>query len=113
MERKKPHSTSRRDFLYNLGLAGLSIPVFSATGECNQDENKSRPMNNKNANDFVVVLDQLKNNYYEATESYKVSSIPAKYIIDKNGRIRYKSTGFSSDENLIKGLKTVVKMISE
>lgn len=72
-----------------------------------------KTLNNRNANDFVVVLDQLKNNYYEATENYKVPSIPAKYIIDKNGRIRYKSTGFGSDENLIKELKTVVKMISE
>jgi thiol-disulfide isomerase/thioredoxin len=72
-----------------------------------------KTLNNKNVNDFVVVLDQLKNNYYEATESYKVPSIPAKYIIDRNGRIRYKSTGFSSDENLIKELKTVVKLISE
>jgi len=26
---------SRRQFLYNLGLAGLSIPVISATGNCN------------------------------------------------------------------------------
>jgi thiol-disulfide isomerase/thioredoxin len=72
-----------------------------------------KTLNNKKVNDFVVVLDQLKNNYYEATESYGVPSIPAKYVIDKNGRIRYKSTGFSSDENLINELKTVVKMISE
>ena len=50
MEHKKPHSTSRRDFLYNLGLAGLSIPVLSATGEYNRDENKSKPMSKKNAN---------------------------------------------------------------
>ncbi len=72
-----------------------------------------KTLNNKQVNEFVVLLDQLKNNYYDATESYNVSSIPAKIIIDKDGRIRYKSTGFSTDENLIKELKAVVQLISE
>ncbi len=72
-----------------------------------------KTLNNKQVNGFTVLLDQLKNNYYDATERYNVTSIPAKFVIDKKGMIRYKSTGFSTDENLIKELKTVVKMISE
>lgn len=40
---------SRRNFLYNLGLAGLSIPIISATSKCSDDK-KSNPetMTNKN-----------------------------------------------------------------
>ncbi len=85
----------------------------SITNEAELLKRIKKTLSNKQVNEFVVLLDQLKNNYYEATGSYNVQSIPAKFIIDKNGRIRYKSTGFSTDENLIKELKTVVKMISK
>jgi predicted dehydrogenase len=35
---------SRRRFLYNLGLAGLSIPLISSTSTCNDDESKQKSM---------------------------------------------------------------------
>ena len=45
---------------------------------------------------FEVLMD-LKNpatGLNEAVEAYKVSAIPAKFIIDKNGNIRFKLSGF-------------------
>ena len=38
------NNNSRRRFLYNLGLAGLSIPLISSTRTCNDDESKQKPM---------------------------------------------------------------------
>jgi predicted dehydrogenase len=38
------NNNSRRRFLYNLGLAGLSIPLISSTSTCNDDESKQKPM---------------------------------------------------------------------
>jgi hypothetical protein len=35
----------------------------------------------------------------EVVESYKVSGIPTKFVIDKNGNIRFKFTGFSGGED--------------
>ncbi len=67
----------------------------------------------KNVNDFNVLLDEMKNLNYEIATAYNVQSIPAKFIIDINGKIRYKSTGFGSEDNLIKELKSVIKIISE
>ena len=79
----------------------------------NKNEKIKKILNNRKANDFHVLLDEITGLNYQATTAYNVSSIPAKFIIDKNGRIRYQSTGFGSDENLIKELNAVVKMISE
>jgi predicted dehydrogenase len=44
---KNDHSESRRKFLYNLGLAGLSIPLISATGTCNNEPKKQKTMSAK------------------------------------------------------------------
>ena len=50
---------SRRSFLYNLGLAGLSIPLISANSNCN-DEKKSNPQTmidkNKKAGKLGIAL---------------------------------------------------------
>ena len=113
-----PAMKKSMDELQNKSVKFLFIDTYESddktiTNEAELLRRIKKTLNNKQVNDFVVLLDQLKNNYYEATESYKVSSIPAKFIIDKNGRIRYKSTGFSTDENLIKELKTVVSLINQ
>jgi predicted dehydrogenase len=39
---------SRRKFLYNLGLAGLSIPFLSAESNCNNQKSNAETMTNKN-----------------------------------------------------------------
>jgi len=38
------NNNSRRRFLYNLGLAGLSIPLISSNSTCNDEETKQKPM---------------------------------------------------------------------
>lgn len=38
---------SRRRFLYNLGLAGLSIPILSASSNCTDESSKQKAMQNK------------------------------------------------------------------
>lgn len=45
---KKKRDESRRKFIYNLGLAGLSIPILSASSNCNEGSSKQKAMQNKN-----------------------------------------------------------------
>ncbi|HSN62545.1 MAG TPA: Gfo/Idh/MocA family oxidoreductase [Ferruginibacter sp.] len=47
---------SRRKFLYNLGLAGLSIPVLSAAAHCNLQPSKKQLMKNKQEGKLGVAL---------------------------------------------------------
>lgn len=39
---------SRRRFLYDVGLAGLSIPLLSAVSNCNEESRKQKTMSVKN-----------------------------------------------------------------
>ena len=91
--------------------------LFIDTMESEELENKNEKvkkiLNSKKVSDFHVLLDEIKDLNYQVTTAYNVPSIPAKFVIDNNGKIRYKSTGFSTDENLIKELKAVIEMISE
>lgn len=41
------YNRSRRKFLYNLGLAGLSIPLISSNSNCNNEASKKNTMNKK------------------------------------------------------------------
>lgn len=47
----KSNEQSRRRFLYNLGLASLSIPILSSGIKFNNDENKPKSMSEKNSKD--------------------------------------------------------------
>ena len=70
----------------------------------------------KNAADFVE-----KNNYpfevlldkeNKVVANYNVTGIPTKFIIDKNGNIRFKSVGFSGkDDELVEELSTVIALV--
>jgi len=46
-----PNKQSRRKFIYDIGLAGLSIPILSAGIAYNNDENKIKYMSEKNKKD--------------------------------------------------------------
>lgn len=59
-----------------------------------------------NSYPFNVLLD-LDN---QVIEKYKVSGIPTKFLIDKNGNIRFKSIGYSGDDN--KMIAEMTAMIS-
>ncbi len=57
---------------------------------------------------FHVLID--KNN--EVVEDYGVKGIPTKFIIDKNGKIRFKSVGFSGNaEELVNELTEMINLI--
>jgi peroxiredoxin len=62
----------------------------------------------KNEYPFHVLLDT--ENY--VIDSYKVSGIPTKFFIDKEGRIRYKSVGFDGDaEKLVREVSLLIEML--
>lgn len=45
-------------------------------------------------------------------ESYKAKGIPAKFIIDKAGNIRFKLVGFSgSEDETVEEIKAMVKLL--
>ncbi len=58
---------------------------------------------------FQVLLDDDD----KVIESYKVSGIPTKFIVDKNGNIRFKSVGLSgTDEHLVNELSAMISLIN-
>jgi predicted dehydrogenase len=52
----KNHNQSRRKFLYNPGLAGLSIPLFSSNSKCNDEKSKQQTMQNKKESRLGIAL---------------------------------------------------------
>lgn len=49
---------------------------------------------------------------YPVTENYKIKGIPAKFIIDKEGNIRFKPMGFSgSNEETVKELSAMIEAL--
>lgn len=70
----------------------------------------------KNKYPFHVLMDEpLKDNpkLFEALSVYKPQGIPAKVIIDANGKQRFLSTGFSSDTELINELEAMIQLVSD
>ena len=55
----QPNKSSRRSFLYNLGLAGLSLPLITSNSYCNEND-KSNPLTmiekNKKAGKLGIAL---------------------------------------------------------
>jgi len=84
--------------------------LFINTWENNVDDKK------KNAQDFITqnkyTFHVLLDNDNKVIESYKVSGIPTKFIIDKNGNIRFKVVGFgASDDKLVDELSTMISLL--
>ncbi|WP_316821566.1 TlpA disulfide reductase family protein [Pedobacter gandavensis] len=44
---------------------------------------------------FQILMDDQKSGAYELTKKYKVAGIPAKFVIDKAGNVRYALSGFT------------------
>jgi len=62
----------------------------------------------KNNYPFEVLLDKEN----KVVADYNVPGIPTKFVIDKNGNIRFKSVGFSGkDDELVEELSTVIALI--
>lgn len=64
--------------------------------------------------DFKVLFDTQDpiTKKYPVINSYGAKGIPAKYIIDKNGNVRFKVVGFSgSEEETVEELKTMIGIL--
>ncbi len=84
--------------------------LFVNTWERVDDKVKNaRDFINKNKYSLHVLMD-IEN---KAVTDYKVSGIPTKFIIDKNGNIRFKSIGFSGDTHkMFEEIKIMIDMIN-
>jgi peroxiredoxin len=70
-------------------------------------ENAEKFMGKKSYN-FDVLIDDKDN----VINAYKVSGIPTKFIIDKQGNIRFKAVGYSgSDEGVVQEITTMIKVL--
>ncbi len=85
--------------------------IFIDTWENNVEDKK------KNAGDFIASnkysFHVLLDNDNKVVEQFKVEGIPTKFVLDKNGVIRFKSVGFGgSDDKLIEELTAMIDMAS-
>jgi thiol-disulfide isomerase/thioredoxin len=72
----------------------------------------------KNKYTFNVLYDEKPEgsdqNNYAVVSSYKVDGIPTKFIIDKEGKIRFKSVGFGGGEDgLINELSAMIELAND
>ncbi len=85
--------------------------LFVDTWESAEDKLKNAKsfMEKKNY-PFYVLMD----NENKMVEDFNVSGIPTKFIIDKQGRIRFKAVGFSgNDDELVDELSTMIDLASK
>ena len=69
----------------------------------------------QNAKDFMKKKNYpfyvLMDNDNKMVADFKVSGIPTKFVIDKEGKIRFKSIGFSgNDDTLVDELTTMIEL---
>jgi thiol-disulfide isomerase/thioredoxin len=69
----------------------------------------------KNASEFIAsnkyTFDVWMDNESQLVEKFKVDGIPTKFVLDKEGNIRFKSVGFSgSDEKLMSELGAMIDL---
>ncbi|WP_255067302.1 TlpA disulfide reductase family protein [Lacihabitans sp. LS3-19] len=69
--------------------------------------------NIRHFNEFEILIDQKnsKSGDFKMALDYNVQGIPAKFIVDKNGNLRYKSVGFGSEDKLRFEIDTVVNFL--
>lgn len=70
----------------------------------------------KNAADFInskgYTFEVLMDNDNQVVTAYGVSGIPTKFVVDKQGRIRFKSIGFSGDNDaLVAEMQNMVELV--
>ena len=82
--------------------------VFIDTWERGEDKKKdASDFISSNKYSFHVLMD----NDNKVVEQFKVEGIPTKFVLDKNGIIRFKAVGFDgSDDKLINELTAMIDM---
>lgn len=88
--------------------------LFIATLEKEKDAlPRVRSFIKKRKYPFHVLMDEPvadKPGNYQVVSAYKPNGIPAKAVIDGKGRLRFLSTGFSSDSELINELEAMIDL---
>jgi|SRR6218665_1644257 len=69
----------------------------------------------KNAKDFIAknqyTFDVLMDNDSKVVDQFKVDGIPTKFVIGKDGKIRFKAVGFSgSDDKLVQEITAMIEL---
>lgn len=71
----------------------------------------------KNARDYMTQMKYtfqvLMDNTDEVAKKYKAKNIPAKFVIDKNGMLRFRAAGFKSDADLMEEIEAMIKLANE
>lgn len=85
--------------------------LFVDTWENVEDKlNNAKAFMEKKKYPFYVLMD----NDNKMVEDFKVSGIPTKFVIDKNGKIRFKAVGFNgNDDALVDELSTMIEIASK
>lgn len=63
---------------------------------------------------FTVLIDEPvvpHSSQYKITSAYRPDGIPAKYIIDRNGMLRFRTSGFDTDAELINELEAMFAIL--
>ena len=92
----------------------LFIHTWERTSAADAIKSAKDYLDSNGYSDFCLLMDSkdspTKTN--EAVNAYKVSGIPAKFVIDGNGNIRFRIKGFSgTDEEAVYELSTMIDMI--
>lgn len=90
--------------------------LFIAVDEKGNDSTKRvKNFMDKRKYPFLVLMDELiekTSDKYVITSAYKPEGIPAKYFIDKEGKIRFTSKGFNTDLELINEVDTIISLLN-
>lgn len=105
-----PHCQSQ-DFAKEKDVEFLFINTLDNKKNLKEVVSKYMADNQYNFNVLFDERDEATKEYF-VMNSYKAKGIPAKFIIDKAGNIRFKLVGFSgSDEETVEELKAMVKLL--
>jgi peroxiredoxin len=89
--------------------------LFIAVNEKGPDvSGKVKTFITRNNYPFHVLIDEpitKDSKTYKITSSYKPTGIPAKYFIDKAGKLRFISKGFDSDSELINEMEAMIAIL--
>ncbi|HYG04696.1 MAG TPA: TlpA disulfide reductase family protein, partial [Chryseosolibacter sp.] len=89
------------------GNSEVSFVFINTWERGDNKEKQAADFINTNKYTFNVLMD----NESSVVEQFKVEGIPTKFVLDKNGRIRFKSVGYEgSEDKLINELDAMIEM---
>lgn len=89
---------------------GVKFLFVDTWERCDNKEKNAADFISANKYSFQVLMDKDD----KVVEDYKVDGIPTKFVLDKEGKIRFKSVGFDgSDDKLVDELTAMIEMAAE